>query len=212
VITKKDLVGFKNLLGLKKQTMQLEPLKNSQYYHFYNRGNNKETIFFEEENYVYFLNLIKVHLLQIADFYSYCLLPNHFHFVFKIKGRTEIAPRYKDSVHQPFSNFFNAYTKAFNKKYNRTGSLFQKHPKRIMIKNDDYLRNLILYVNTNSSHHDIANYERYRFSSFQTLISDKPTALKRLEVINLFDNLDNFKYAHKTKKIRMELIKDAILE
>lgn len=192
--------------------MELEPLINNHYYHFYNRGNNKENIFLEEENYTYFLKLTKKHLLQVSDFYCYCLLPNHFHFVLSIKGTENISPKYKDKIHQPFSNFFNAYTKAINKKYNRVGSLFQKHPKRIRIKNEDYLRNLIIYINTNPSHHEIANYEDYKFSSYKTLISSKPTDLKRLEVINLFDDLDNFKYMHKAKKINMELINGVILE
>jgi putative transposase len=47
-------------------------------YHVFNRGNNKENIFFEEENYRYFLELLKKHLLPIADIYAYCLLKNHF--------------------------------------------------------------------------------------------------------------------------------------
>ena len=192
--------------------MQLEPLINSQYYHFYNRGNNKENIFVEEKNYVHFLKLIKIHLSPIADFYCYCLLPNHFHLVFKVKDDELITPKYKYKIYQPFSNLFNAYTKAFNKKYNRTGSLFQKHPKRIIIKNEDYLRNLIVYINTNPNHHNIADYKCYKHSSFQSLISHKPTLLKRKQVIKLFGDIENFKYVHKIKKINLKLIEDTLLE
>lgn len=192
--------------------MKLEPLQNNFHYHFYNRGNNKELIFKEEENYTHFLKLMTVHLSQVANFYSYCLLPNHFHFVLQIKDSEYIIPKYRDNIHQPFSNFFNAYTKAFNKKYNRTGSLFQKHPKRKLIKDENYLQNLILYVNTNPSHHDIADFKKYKFSSYSSLISSKHTLLMREETINLFDNLENFKDAHNIKKIDLELIKDVILE
>ena len=45
---------------------------------------------------------------------------------------------YVDKVHVPFSNLFNAYSKAINKSYNRTGSLFQEHLKRNKIKDETF--------------------------------------------------------------------------
>ena len=104
-----------------------------------------------------------------------------------------------------FLNFFNAYTKAFNKKYERTGSLFQEHLKRIKIENEDYLRNLIIYVNTNPTHHSMANYIDYEYSSCKGLISGLPTLLKREEVLNLFEDVDNFKYVLRHKKLTDEV-------
>jgi len=162
--------------------MKLEPLESSYYYHLYNRGNNKENIFIEDANYLYFLKLVKKYILPIADIYSYCLLPNHFHFILRIKENSDLPLDFvngKKKLHQPFSNLFNAYTKAINKKYNRTGSLFQKHPKRILIKDEVYLRNLIIYVNTNPSHHAIADSSIYKFSSYQALISNKQTNIAK---------------------------------
>ena len=193
--------------------MKLQPLESSFYYHFYNRGNNKENIFIEEDNYFYFLNLIKKYVLPIANIFSYCLLPNHFHLLLKIKDNKllpESIKNEKTSIHQPFSNLFNAYTKAFNKKYNRTGSLFQKHPKKIQIKNEEYLRNLIIYINTNPSHHNIANFSEYKFSSYQALLSNQPTLLERDNVIELFDTVENFKYTHQIKKINLDIIQELI--
>ncbi len=183
--------------------MKLQPLKPSYYYHFYNRGNNKENIFIEDDNYYYFLSLMKKYLISIANIYSYCLLPNHFHLLLRRKDEhllPENVKAGKTIIYQAFSNLFNAYTKAFNKKYNRTGSLFQKHPKRIRIENEDYLRNLIIYINTNPSHHNITDFSEYQFSSYKALISIKPTLLERDAVIELFDTVENFKYIHETKK------------
>jgi len=192
--------------------LQLEP---SYYYHFFNRGNNKENIFMEEDNYFYFLNLLKKYLIPIADFYSYCLLPNHFHLVFRIKDHWDLPVKIKigkTSLHQPFSNLFNAYTKAINKRYNRSGSLFQKHPKRIKIESMAYFQNLIIYVNTNPSHHDISDFSNYRFSSYNGLISNNETLLKRKETIALFDDVENFKFVCKKQKIKWELIKESEIE
>ncbi|MGB0885139.1 MAG: transposase [Chitinophagales bacterium] len=178
---------------------KLEP---SCYYHYYNRGNNKENLFKEEKNYYYFLGLVKKYLSPIALVYSYCLLPNHFHLVLKIKDKNDLPKKFQTKLlSQAFSNLFNAYAKAINKGYNRTGSLFQTKPKKIKIEDETYLRNLIVYVNTNSSHHKIADFEEYKHSSYQTLISKLPTLLKRESVIELFDNNENFIYCCKIKKI-----------
>ena len=92
-----------------------------------------------------------------------------------------------------FSHFFNAYTQYINKKHNRTGRLFQSRFKRKHIDSESYLKNLIFYVHNNPVHHgfckDISNY---RWSSYGSIISNKKTNLKRLEVINLFGNISDF--------------------
>ncbi len=144
--------------------MKYQPFESGHYFHIYNRGNNDENIFFEKENYTYFLKLIKKYLLPIGDVYSYCLLPNHFHIIFKFKEDSELETDGKGKepvLHQPFSNMLNAYTKAINKRYKRKGSLFQEHLKRIKISEEKYLMNLIIYVNTNPSHHQIEDYRTY---------------------------------------------------
>jgi putative transposase len=50
-------------------------------YHIYNRGNNKQTIFFTRENYLYFLNKIKKYISPHCNIIAWCLMPNHFHFL-----------------------------------------------------------------------------------------------------------------------------------
>ena len=56
-------------------------------YHIFNRGNNGEDIFKENENYLYFLDLIRKHLLSVCSIYAYCLLRNHFHLLLKGKEK-----------------------------------------------------------------------------------------------------------------------------
>lgn len=50
-------------------------------YHVYNQGNNKQKIFFAEENYHFFIRKMKTHLLPHAHLLCYCLMPNHFHWL-----------------------------------------------------------------------------------------------------------------------------------
>ena len=67
--------------------MPNKKLRYGQYYHIYNRGNNRENLFVEQRNYPYFLKQYTNHILPIAETCAYCLLPNHFHFA--IRTRTE---------------------------------------------------------------------------------------------------------------------------
>ena len=191
--------------------MKITPFESGCYYHLYNRGNNKEHIFFEDENYSFFLNLMIKYILPVSEVYSYCLLPNHYHILIKIKEVNNLPENYtngKAKLSQPFSNFLNAYTKSINKKYGREGSLFQKNLKKIKITNEKYLQNLILYINTNPSHHEIENYKTYKHSSYKTLISNQKTNIYRKDVIELFDNLNNLKYRLENKKMNLEIIQN----
>ena len=178
--------------------MQIEKVEQGYYYHIYNRGNNGQDIFLEEINYSYFLDLIKKHLVPNFEIFSYCLLPNHFHLLLRIKADCE-------SPSQKFSNLFNAYTKAINKKYNRTGSLLEKPFKRIQIKDEDYLKTLVLYIHLNPEKHQISkDFSTYSHSSYSSIISQNKTNIKRSIVINWFDDLNNFTETHRKRKVQLE--------
>ncbi len=168
-------------------------LEEANYYHIYNRGNNRQPIFLEADNYRYFLKLTEKHILPVAEIFSYCLLNNHFHFLVRIKDKCE-------NPSQAFSNLFNAYAKAFNKKFNRTGSLFQRPFKRKRVTEENYLRQLNLYIHLNPENHGVVeDFEKYSFSSYTAILSTKPTNLKRAEAIELFDNRSNFIFMHRRR-------------
>ncbi len=118
------------------------PLEYGQRYHIYNRGNNREAIFFAERNYHHFLRLYAKHIMPIADTYAYCLLRNHFHFLVRIKTVAEIQPLKISSPSQQFGNLFNAYTKSMNKVYRRTGSLLEKPFGRAAVTTELYFKQL----------------------------------------------------------------------
>ena len=174
--------------------MKSEVLEKDHYYHIYNRGINSCKIFLNEDNYSYFIRLFIKHLVPYVTVYAYCLLNNHFHFVIRVDAKPEI-------VSQKFSNFFNAYVKAFNNAHNRTGALFERPFKRIRLDSEHYLRNLIVYVNTNPAKHDILyNFEDYSFSSYHQTVINNSQIISPGEVLNLFDDLENFKYVHQAKR------------
>ncbi|MGC8788129.1 MAG: transposase, partial [Anaerolineae bacterium] len=132
------------------------PLQYGQYYHIYNRGNNRECIFVEERNYRYFLKLYAQHVEPIVDTFAYCLLPNHFHFLVRVKEISELPGRLPKPS-QCFSNLFNAYTRAFNKSYKRTGTLFQRPFGRMIVASDTYFVCLVAYIHHNPQRHGLVS-------------------------------------------------------
>jgi len=179
--------------------MKYEVLLEDSFYHIYNCGNNKENIFIEVQNYSYFLKLVKKHLAKTSDMIAYCLLKNHFHFL--IKTKENIASR---GISQSFSNLFNAYSKSINKKYGRSGSLFKDRFSRIKLENENYLKNLILYIHLNPTHHQfVDDFRTYKYSSYNSILSNKPSDLLREDVINLFEDKQNFIDSHRIKEVNI---------
>lgn len=172
--------------------MKLEPLEKDCYYHIYNSGINSEKIFNNDENKTYFLKLVSKYLLDKVTIFSYCLLDNHFHFLIKVNAD------FQDTT-QSFSNFFNAYAKAFNKSTGRTGSLFEKHFKRKKITNEEYLRNAIIYIHKNPENHKVvSDFSDYNFSSYKKIINKNNSLVDATEVISFFDDVNNFIFMHKS--------------
>ena len=67
-----------------------EALVYGNYYHIYNRGNNGIDIFFERDNYDYFLKLYHQYIHPIAEKYAWCLMKNHFHILVYIRAEKDV--------------------------------------------------------------------------------------------------------------------------
>ena len=185
------------------------PLAYDTYYHIYNRGNNGENLFKQERNYPYFLRLYAKHIEPIVDTFAYCLLPNHFHLLVRIKSEEEIGQALKDSKpakpvkplnpSQQFSNFFNAYSKAINNAYQRSGSLFEHPFERKVVDSDAYFTQLVIYIHRNPQWHKlIPDFRDWPYSSYHTLFTRKPTRLERDTVIDWFDGIQNIESQHQS--------------
>ncbi|HNW52245.1 MAG TPA: transposase [Prolixibacteraceae bacterium] len=184
-----------------------EELEYGNFYHIYNHGVGGRDLFIEPDNYEYFLSLYDKYISPIAETYAWCLMPNHFHLLVKIlnpqgfQNLEGLGMRdFEKRITQQFSNLFNAYTKAFNKMYGRTGSLFEHTFRRKLIDHDEYLKQVILYIHNNPIHHGFCSHPvEYPWSSYLTCISVKPTKLHREAVIGWFDSEANFKTRHNGK-------------
>ena len=187
-------------------------------YHIYNRGNNRENLFIEKRNYFYFLKLYAKHIEPIAHTYAYSLLRNHFHLSLRIKTEEEYIEYMKTSQQtsrvletreistekekkfnpsQSFSNLFNAYAKAINKGYGRTGSLFEERFGRIPVTSAAYFETLIFYIHYNPQKHGfVSDFRDWQWSSYQALIGAGATRLKRDYVLGLFGGVKGFEEFH----------------
>ena len=175
------------------------PLKPGVFYHIYTRGVNREDIFVQERNYRYFLQLYAKHVEPAAETYAYCLLKNHLHVLARIKDAELKDPKgfQKPFGSIAFSNLFNAYAKAINKAYGRTGSLFQHPFGRIPVLTQSYLVQLVRYIHLNPQKHGlVSDFREWPYSSYHAYLSNQPTRLQRDDVLGWFDGAQGFVAAH----------------
>ncbi|NOZ27641.1 MAG: hypothetical protein GXP39_06255 [Chloroflexi bacterium] len=184
-------------------------LQMGTYYHIFNRGINGENIFREKRNYHFFMQRYAKYVEPVAYTFAYCLLKNHFHFLVRIKTEEEQRRDFETlkvsetfrvlDPSQQFSNLFNAYAKAFNKTYDRTGSLFEHPFGRIEVDTDAYFLQLIAYIHQNPQKHGfVDDFRDWPFSSYHTLLSTRQTRLLREEVLDWFGGRKEFEVYHRT--------------
>jgi putative transposase len=178
---------------------QKSPVCPDKYYHIYNRGNNRDKLFYHPGDYFFFLGKYKEYIGPYADTYAFCLLPNHFHFL--IKTGNELSTS-KSVVPNQLRKLFICYTKRINFMQKRTGGLFTKNYQRIEIQDDAYLTQLVNYIHKNPVKHGIqSDFENYIYSSYRIIVGQSKTNLKREDVYQWFGGKKEFIYYHKSDLI-----------
>jgi len=179
--------------SIRRRMNHPSPLLPGILYHIYNRGVNGETLFYDQRNYAYFINLYVKYIQPVADTYSFCLLPNHFHLAVEVKDQGE------KTASQAFSNLFNAYSKAFNLEHQRTGPLFERPFKRIPVTDSSYFSRLLIYIHQNPQKHGlIDDFRRWPYSSYAILSGDQPTFIKRDVVTAWYGDINELLAAHES--------------
>jgi len=182
---------------------------SAEYYHIYNRGVEQRKIFESDADYLKFLRCLKdfnnkshyeerighlkelssflVGLEKVVEILAFSLNPNHFHLIIKQLAESGIS-NFMHKLGTSFTNYF-------NKKYNRSGSLFQGSYKAIHIDSDEYLLWLSAYVNGNIEIHNIEKAEFYNWSSCRNfLYGEKSEILGDTNIIlSQFESVDRYR-------------------
>lgn len=171
-------------------------------YHIYNRSN--ETVFFNNENYLYFLKKVNKHIQPYAAILAWCLMPNHFHFLIVTNS---MGCQYVNENHRPttqvlsknIGSLLSAYTRAINKEHGRRGKLFAHNTKAKCLneesKNGNFLDNCFHYIHQNPLRAGLCNdLKDWEFSSYLDYAEIRQGKLvsKQLTYDMIDINQDNF--------------------
>lgn len=162
---------------------RVAPFLPNQYYHFYNRGNNRQAIFFERANYLYFLRGLKKYVVPHVEVLAYALMPTHYHLLGKIQPQTPTA-----TVSGAMQKFGISYTKAINKRFSRVGALFQGQFQGKPVQTREHLLNLCVYIHANPVKDGLVTLpEEWEYSNYLEWIGLRAGTLVNHEFI-----ADNF--------------------
>ncbi|MBN2103948.1 transposase [bacterium] len=148
-----------------------------EYYHVINRGNEKQPIYYNKDNYRFFLNRLRKYSSKGKQLViAYCLMPNHFHLLMK--------ETIDNHLKKTMLSLQTSYAKAINKRFQRNGHLFQDTYKKIRIENNNQLLRLSRYIHLNPVKAGLVNVpEEWPYSSYHEYAGLRHGSLPATEII-----------------------------
>ena len=183
-----------------------EKIITGEYHHIFNRGVEKRKIFNNKNDYfrfcnsMIFLNTENPSKMsfdkfddneypsdneRLVDIIAFCLNSNHFHFILKENKEYGIATFMKKVC--------TSHAMYFNKKYERSGVLFQGRFKSVHIDSNDLLLYLSAYVNCNSQVHKIEDAEKYLWCSFPEYLGESGIGCQKDVIFDQFESSNDYK-------------------
>ncbi|MDO8498198.1 MAG: transposase [bacterium] len=181
---------------------------NGEFYHVYNRGVEKRSIFLTDRDYQRFLHTIDYYRFKnppskfstrnspslkqrvkdeaiLVEIVCFSLMPNHFHFLLRQVDEGGIS--------KFISKLVNSYTKYFNTRHVRVGPLFQGAFKAKRIEDDEQLLHLSRYIHLNP----LVDYltkdlTRYKFSSYPEFVGLKEGFCQSHPILGQFTGMGEY--------------------
>jgi putative transposase len=178
-------------------------MEAGQIYHVYNHANGFENLFNDEEDYQSFLKRIVKFTSPVANYFSYCLMPNHFHLLLEIKTieeikKTMLGTQVEKKISRSFANAFSGFSKKMNKKYDRMGSLFNQNMKSRQVNDEIDFCSTSMYIHANPVHHGfVNNMDEWMHSSYNLILENSDTWIDIAGVLDYFGNIHEFIKYHK---------------
>ena len=190
------------LLGRKRGEKLPRPLRrygNSKVYHVIFKGIDNQDIFYDDPDRKIFLKHISITKeLFNYNLYAYCLMINHVHLVIKCQDAF---------LSKCIQSLLIRYAHYFNKKYKRTGPLFQNRFKSKNVENPIYFIDLCRYVHRNPEKAGVAKTQDYQWSSYKEYI-EKADLVDTNILLHYFNNDVNEFIKDTTKIIHNENLED----
>ncbi len=184
-------------------------------YHLYNRTNNFELLFRNDDDYAFFMAKYSAITAGYLDLFSWNLLPTHFHLLAKLKSYAAIYNHlqnipeeqlvltekrfltHRATVHELirniFQRFFISYCKYYNFIHNRKGNLFHRPFRHVHVNKESQFTQAVIYINANAVKHGlVTNINDHKWSSYHSIISNEKTNLCRQEILDWFGGRDQF--------------------
>ena len=151
----------------------------SDVYHVILKGIDSQNIFYDDQDRRCFLKyIVKAQENFYFNLYAYCLMDNHVHMVIKSE---------KEFLSKSMQSLSIRYVQFFNRKYKRTGPLFQNRFKSKSVEDSRYFLEVCRYVHQNPENAGIAKTEKYKWSSYQEYIG-KRKIIDSSTLLNCFNN------------------------
>jgi len=198
-------------------------------YHIYNQGNNQQDIFNSKEEYIIFLWMIRKHVQTHAEIIAWCLMPNHFHILISAnetgcqivkQGGLQI-----EKITNGIRKLLSGYARIFNKKYNRSGSLFRQKTKAKkvaesdwVIKNNyslqDYCSRCFNYIHQNPVEAALVKLpSEWKFSSYQDFAGLRKGTLCNKELASKYCGYNEKDFAFEAnKKFSTDFLNSFLIE
>ena len=155
--------------------------------HAYNRGVNKEKIFRDEQDYIFYLKRVRKYKEKFQiSIICYSFIPNHYHYILEQIGEYPIT-KFMRAVHTSYGQYY-------NKKYNRVGPLFQDRFKQAILNNNNFLY-ISAYVNANAQIHKlVSNAKDYKWCSYSDYLGMRNgTLCDKSRVLDQFGSIEEYK-------------------
>jgi REP element-mobilizing transposase RayT len=144
-----------------------EEFQAGEYYHVYHRGAERQKIFLEMENYLYFLRRLNRYRRHFAmNVVAYCLMPNHFHFM--------LQPQKTGNLSDFMRRLQTSYVQAINRRYKRRGALFHERFRHKHVYSERYQILLCRYIHVNPLKDGLVeNLPDWAFSNYLEFIDER---------------------------------------
>lgn len=190
------IVRGKNRKGEDNMPRKAREVSDTKIYHVILRGNDKQDIFFEEQDYKKFIKeILNTKEKYKYELFAYCLMTNHVHLILFDKN---------DNLSKTMQSLCVSYSSYFSKKYDKVGHLFQNRFFSKCVETREYLIQLCRYIHQNPVKAKISDIEEYRWSSYQEYIKDKKI-IETKTIMSIFGDtkigaIRNFIEFHKRDK------------